>query len=527
MKRVLLLLPLFACASQPLFVDRPIAWAVSDDRSISEPEEREYRRYAYFTDLFLLRRSTRALELNTYQPAGGINALEEVPDSSWFNNRIGVRDVSPEEAVRGVEKNGPPVLPWTVVGGKYSGGNPGFVAKDATGRKFVVKFDRAENPEQQTATDIIVGRLFWTLGYNVPADYISVFSREQITMEPGSKIGKPLEGKVDMTIEDVERILATSPKRMDGKYRAIVSEHLPGKPIGGVSPEGLREDDPNDVIPHEQRRELRAMKVIGAWVNHTDMKEDNTFDVYVEENGKKFVKHYFIDFGEAFAAHGSEQKRMEDGYEHQWDWVAQPLGFFTLGLWVRLWEHLEQTPWPSVGAFTWEHFDPEDWHEAYPYWPIMDSGMEDWFWAAKLIMRVDQPIIERIVQEAQLSVPEAAQHLVTTLVKRRDMIGRTYIEKLTPLDNLEVADGKLCATDLGVKYGFVNQATAALDVIDVDDDVVSTAAVGTDARVCVPAPTGDAYTVVRLQSRRSDDDRPPMQVHMKGGRILGIVRYER
>ncbi len=372
MKRLFILFVLApACASQPRFPDRPIVLAVDDTKNIPEPAENEYHRYAYFGDAFFMRRSTRALELHTYQPALGVNQLDDVPDSAWFTNR----HLTPEEAARGPGKHGPPVLPWTVVGGKLSGGNPGFEAKDATGRRFVVKFDRKKNPEQQTAADIIVGRLFYALGYNVPADYLSFFTREQIEISPEAKIKMKLEAKRPMQVADLERILDTAPLGLDGKYRAIVSEYLPGKPIGGVTPEGLREDDPNDVVPHERRRELRAMRVIGAWVNHTDMKEDNTIDVYVEDGGRKYVRHYFIDFGEAFGGHGSEQGRLEDGYEYQFDWSRQFLATVSLGLWVRPWERLEVTEWPSVGAFTWEHFDPEYWREAYPYWPIMESGL--------------------------------------------------------------------------------------------------------------------------------------------------------
>ena len=65
-------------------------------------------------------------------------------------------------------------------------------------------------------------------------------------------------------------------------------------------PEGVRDDDPNDTVPHEHRRELRGLRVFAAWLNHTDMKEDNTLDMFVEEGGRHFVKHHLVDFGEAF-----------------------------------------------------------------------------------------------------------------------------------------------------------------------------------------------------------------------------------
>ena len=492
-------LVLVSCASQQRFPDRDIVWAVDDMKNIAPPAENPYANFEYMANVFFLRRSTRALELNTYRPAIGTNALDEVPDSSWFTNRIGKRTISPDEAAHGCDGEGPPVLPFVVVAAKSGGGNPGFVVKDASGRKFLVKFDTHENPEQQTATDAIVARIFWTLGYHVPADYVLVFARDEITAGPD--------------VKDVDLVLDIVPKQLDGKYRAIASEFLLGKPLGGVPPEGVREDDPNDRIPHQHRRELRAMSVIGAWLNHTDMKEDNTLDVLIEENGKKFVRHYFVDFGEAFGAHASEKGRFEDGYEHYFDWKKQALAFFSFGLWIRPWEWLEETPWPVVGAFSADHFDPTDWREAYPYWPITEAGPEDHFWAAKLVMRFDRPILEAIVKEAQISAPEAAAYLIDTLMARRDAVGRAFLGEVTPLDEWTIEGDRVCAVDLWVRHGFGEPEP----VIDGEGHAHTVEKTG---RVCIPLPASDDYTVIKLRA----GDRPYLELHVKGGRILGLIR---
>ena len=63
--------------------------------------------------------------------AVNVNTLDEVPDSSWFMNRIGVRDLPLDEIVRGPNKfaNLDDVKDWTLVRGKNPGGfQPGFRA---------------------------------------------------------------------------------------------------------------------------------------------------------------------------------------------------------------------------------------------------------------------------------------------------------------------------------------------------------------------------------------------------------------
>ena len=72
---------------------------------------------------------------------------------------------------------------------------------------------------------------------------------------------------------------------------------LPGRVIGGFKYFGTRPDDPNDIVPHEHRRELRALQVFGAWTNLVDMKAGNTLDTVITENGRAHVRHYLQDVG--------------------------------------------------------------------------------------------------------------------------------------------------------------------------------------------------------------------------------------
>ncbi|MCP4448452.1 MAG: hypothetical protein GY811_24380 [Myxococcales bacterium] len=75
-----------------------------------------------------------------------------------------------------------------------------------------------------------------------------------------------------MTVADLESTLARLEVQADGSYRGFASKFLPGLPIGGIAPEGMRSDDSNDIVPHQHRRELRGQYVFFSWLNHTDVK---------------------------------------------------------------------------------------------------------------------------------------------------------------------------------------------------------------------------------------------------------------
>ncbi len=67
----------------------------------------------------------------------------------------------------------------------------------------------------------------------------------------------------------------------DGTYRVVAGRLIPGKIIGNFRYQGTRPDDPNDLVPHQHRRELRGLFVFGAWTNLTDFKSNNTLDTLV------------------------------------------------------------------------------------------------------------------------------------------------------------------------------------------------------------------------------------------------------
>src|SRR5215471_14321091 len=113
-------------------------------------------------------------------------------------------------------------------------------------------------------------------------------------------------------------MLAKIDRNADGSYRGLASRWLGGVVLGarGYVQEGVRKDDPNDRIPHEERRDVRGQRVFFSWIDHTDIKEDNTIDFFVTEGGRHFVRHHLLDLGSAFGILGHTNRAPADGFAH-------------------------------------------------------------------------------------------------------------------------------------------------------------------------------------------------------------------
>ena len=100
---------------------------------------------------------------------------------------------------------------------------------------------------------------------------------------------------------------------------------------------GTRPDDPNDIFPHEHRRELRGLSVFAAWLNHDDSRSINTLDVLVPEAGRSIVRHYLIDFGSTLGSGSTQAQTTRAGNEFLWEARPTLVTMLTLGFYVRPW----------------------------------------------------------------------------------------------------------------------------------------------------------------------------------------------
>lgn len=392
-----------------------------------------------------------------------VDALGNVPNSSWFTNRNGKRRMSIEEIKRGPDTgDGPADGVWTVTRGKTQGVTPGFTVRDTKGDLYIIKFDPKTNPEMSTGAEVISTKLFYALGYNTPENRIVFFGADRLRMDPGAKISDVLGRKRPMTRADVDDILARVSRGRGGRFRAVASKFLSGKPKGPYSYHGTRKDDPNDLIPHEHRRELRGMRLFGAWLNHNDIRRINSLDMYVEEDGRHYLRHYLIDFGATLGSASLFPNHPSEGLEYQIDhWEAQK-SLFTLGLYKRRWHDARPVEYETVGYLESELFNPAKWKPNYPNPAFENMTNLDGFWAAKLVMSFTDAQITAAVEMGALSDPRAAAYLARTLAERRDKIGRHWYGKVNPIDNFELTgsgtDQTMTFEDLEASAGFEDVA---------------------------------------------------------------------
>jgi hypothetical protein len=504
--------------------------ALAEGPAVPRPATRPFDRSAYFFDAYVGQRTVRALSPAPAGRARDVNALDEVPDGSWFENRIGARPLTPEDLRRGPT----PVPPFRVMGGKAGGTSTGIRIKDATGVGYLLKFDRPEDPDSETAADIVVQRLLWAIGYHTSEDALVFFRAEDLIVDPKAKVKDSYRGDRPMTAADLRAVLARVGRRADGSYRGLASKLLTGVPVGGYAQEGVRADDPSDVIPHEDRRELRGGRVFFAWLNHVDMKEDNVLDMWVEDPrtpGRGRVRHHLVDFGNSLGIF-NWQTETSAGFTQLYDFSHGARSFVSFGLWQRPWERVSPSGLRGVGIFESTRFDPSSWRSRYPWAPFERFDRFDGFWAARILQRITPAHVAAVVAEAHYEDPRSSVYMTRTLIERQRKLVRHYLSQVSPLDGFRVEGGRLCFQDL-LAESFAEERAVSHRLVAWDwaGRRLAFAAEVSGGQVCAPvpaAPDHDGYTIIDITTRRADAQR--VLVHLARApqtgqlRVIGIRR---
>jgi hypothetical protein len=382
-------------------------------------------------------------------PAENVNTVGGVPNSSWYTNRHYRSSLSTAALRQGPNREPSPSLqaPWRVIGVSETEEVPRGLIQDGTGRRFRILFDAPAHPEMATGAAMIGSRLLHALGYNVPQHWLRRVRGEQLAPQPDSGV----------TRATVDSLLDAAAQRPDGSYRALMTR-IPDveRRIGPFRFRGTRSDDANDVFPHENRRELRGLRIVAAWIQHSKLRPRHTLDVGVRAGGHQFVRHYLTNLHLTLGSGGEASKPPWSGHEYvlELDRVFERVG--TLGLSGGEWAATGSSNAPPIGRFEAEGFEPRAWRPEWPNPAFQRAGPADAFWAAKKVRHFSREDLEAIVSTADYTSDEVADHVLRVLLARRDTIARAYLDWGGGLDRFRTRSGRLTFTDLRAAYGLVS-----------------------------------------------------------------------
>jgi hypothetical protein len=527
-----------ASAAPPRFYPDDPIWVDDDkalDASKTGPVE-DSNGYDFVVNSFTEpgeERNVRAMNVNT---------VDEVPDSSWFTNRIGRRQMSIDEIVRGPDSlPGVSLDGWVVSGGKSTGVQPGFRMKDPSGWTYQIEFDPPSNPEMATGAEMIGTAFYHAIGYHTVEVYVAELDPSKVTIAPTARVFDPLIGeRRAVTRLDLDKVYQRAARLPNGNFRVLASRFASGKPLGNFRYYGTRPDDPNDIVPHEHRRELRGARVFGAWLNHDDSRGVNSLDFLVTEGSRNWVKHYMFDFGSIMGSGTVHAQVHRAGNEYIFEAKPGWLTLATLGLYTRPWLHYDYPRVPaSVGRFEGDFFEADKWKPEYPNPAFKNMRADDAFWAARIVSKFTNDAIRAVVEKARYSDPKATEYITATLIKRRDKVLKTWLAGVNPLVDFALSEaGELTFANaaveakVGVDPGGYHAAWSSFDNATRESRSIGETS-GTGPRLRAPAglpAMPNAYIKVEIAATGGSEAswKTPVQVFFwrtgQGWKVVGVER---
>ena len=412
-------------------------------------------------DNLIFRPLAEAWAFRASTEAANANSLDEVADSAWFVNRLGVRDMTSEELALAACNNEQILAPdgaadgaWLVDEGKTDGSSLGFRV-NIGGKKYLFKVD-TDAPERPSAASTIGAAVYNAAGFNTSCEQVVYFRPSILKLKPGLKFKGNFDEPHDFDRAELDRIVALAPKK-DGKVRFQASAWLPGKLIGPFRYVGTRDDDPNDVIPHEERRELRGGRVLAAWIDHFDARDQNSMDSWISDRksvpdaSPGHVVHYNLDTSDCLGSSWDwEQITRRLGYSYVVDWNNIGLDFITLGLPLRPWDKVRRASGhEAFNYFDVANFKPDAWKNEYPN-PAFDRMTErDAAWMARILSGFSPELVQALAAMGKFARPADTAYLASMLEGRLIKILERYLTRLSPIAAVHVEDGNhLCGVDL-------------------------------------------------------------------------------
>jgi hypothetical protein len=392
-----------------------------------------------------------------------VNSMDEVPDSSWFTNRIGVRPMPAEQVALGACT--PPLLldgttaadgTWVIDKGKGDGSTDGFRVAVPGHGKYLFKADDGDTPEHASAAQSVGARVYYAAGYKTTCEQVVYFRRAALKLTPGLRWKHNFGDEEAFGEKQLDAVLGHCARRGD-LIRMQASAWIVGANLGGFPYQGTRADDANDVVPHEDRRELRAKRVVNAWIDRFDDRRGNTLDLWVParpgvaDGSPGHVEHYQMDTSEAL---GSEWNWNEIsrrlGYAYVFDWGELATNFVTLGTRVNTWDTVQKVRGKELFAyFNVSDFVPDAWKDEYPIAAFSRMTERDAAWMARILARFTPETVRTIAGAAAFTDPADTTYLVDVLEGRLQKILERYLTRLSPITDVHL-EGRdvLCGTDL-------------------------------------------------------------------------------
>jgi len=444
-------------SAQKFFPDDPI-WEEPPLRDTVDPQRRTLSSLLeYFTNQFTSP-GERQPETGVIV-AGNANTLGEVPDSNWFTNRHGRHRMSEDELMAGPGNLKPPATdaPWQVLTVKPFGDRPGILIADATNTLYLLRFDPRGYPELATGAELVSSKLYYAAGFNVTENYVVYFHRDIFEIAPGAESITSQGDLRDLIPEDIDTFLEYVEPPSQLGYRAVATRVPYTEILGPYQFYATRSDDPNDIVPHEHRRDLRGIWVLNAWLGFDTFNPTSTLDGIARDGDTRYIKHFLIDFFRTLGSGEAGPKSPREGHEYRWAPSTALKNVAGFGIWTPAWMRASYPGLPAVGTFESKSFDAEEWVPDTHYVTWVNRLPDDIYWGAKLVMSFTDDDIRDIVSTGGYSDPAALEWISNAIIERRDKIGRAFLPKVLPLDNFRVEGDQLHFDDLMVHYGFEEQ----------------------------------------------------------------------
>ena len=315
---------------------------------------------------------------------------------------------------------------------------------------------RRHSYERPSAGQTLGTRVFHAAGYFTTCEQIVYFRPSLLRLTPGLREKHNFDDDTPFDQKALDAILAHCPKR-GGLVRMQASAWLGGYSLGAFRYVGVRPDDPNDVIPHEDRRDLRGLRLLDAWLERHDERAGNTLDSWVADRPENrdgspgHVIHSHLDTSECFGSQWAwDQITRRLGHSYIVDWGDIAGDFVSLGTRMRPWEAVERAKGHEIfGYFNVQDFVPDEWKNEYPNAAFSRMTERDGAWMARILARFTPDLVGALARLAEFSDPGNTTFLERVLEGRLERILERYLTRLSPITDIHMEGrDRLCGVDL-------------------------------------------------------------------------------